>query len=239
MKTLLILTFTLIFINYSSAQKLKHNFFLGTNISSIDIDLEYWGSEQRNGSLKNGKWGFNAGYLLQTDILQRVFVQGGIKYINLKSKFSRPHNDNSITAPPRGVTENLDVTRVVLPLNAGFSFIKKNNFAAYIKTGVEFIVVNSMNRTADYLIPGGPSGFIKGTYEKRQKISFNNDNKIGSTIIGGAGANFKLLGTSIMAELIFASDISKSKFNTLHNIEDDGYFHARFKRYEINVGISF
>lgn len=235
---------TAILVFFSSscfAQKSYSHLFIGTNLTATGsdfrtINLNY--STYKN--FKNPKVGFNIGYKHIFELNKFFSVSGGIELITIRSEFSRKHYDNFIASDPRSVFENLKLLRVSIPVQGYYNFIEKQKFAIYVTGGAGFIFINSVNRTADYYIPGPPTGYIKNTYKGKQSIKFEKtDKSIGVSLFGGIGSEFEIKERHFTIELSYCSDISQNKFLTLHNIEDDSYFLTKFKSFQLSIGHTF
>lgn len=234
----MITVLTLFFVSNAFAQKSTHRIYLGTNLTTTSLDLARTNNFT---SVKNPKYGFNAGYKYVIPLSKLISIAAGLEFATISSKFSRPQYDNSpvIISPPNSVYEHNRITRLLIPVEGFYSLIRKEKFDVYLLAGVGAIVLNNVKRTVDYSIPSPPTGYIQATYQANQKIKFNNDNQFGFNILGGVGCQAKIFKQSFQFELSYCGDLSKSKFLSLHNIEDDSYFYSKFKSFQLGVAYPF
>jgi len=231
----------LLFCNIAVAQTTYHGFFLGANYSAIGLDARTAGtSKSEYGTFKNPRIGYSVGYKFYYNVSPKVFFSTGATYKRMNLEFTRPYyNDpNWMIENFSNISENVELSRVLIPVNAYYTFINKENVSIYITTGAEIIFLNKIDRKADYYIPGPPTGYVKGTFEGKQDLKFDKGS-IGIAAMGGIGTEFKINDKSFVIELSFSGDISKNKFYTLHNIEGDSYFYGKVKSYELKVCHTF
>lgn len=229
------------FVSSCFAQKSYHHFFIGSNLTAADYDSKtiiFNHSKYEN--FKNSKIGFNIGYKHIFQLNKSLSLSGGIQLMTITSEFSRSHYSNFIAGDPRSVFEKLKLTRVSVPIQGYYNFIKTEKLQFYFTAGTGIIFINRVNRTADYYIPTPPSGYAQNTFKGKQSIKFGEkSSSIGLNLFGGIGSEFEIKQRNFTIELSYSNDISKNKFLTLHNIEDDSYFFTKFKSFELTVGHTF
>jgi Outer membrane protein beta-barrel domain len=238
MKQCIVAVFVFFTVN-CTAQKSYHNLFVGTNLTATGLSIETSDDLNFNG-FKSPRTGFNVGYKFVLPLNKAISLSTGIEFKSINSEFKRQHYDNSISGTPRTVFENINLSRLLIPLQAYYNFLNKEKFTFYITFGSEFIVLNRINRTVDYYIPSTPGNFIQGTFTGKQTIKFGDkDKSIGFSIISGIGSEFEIKEKSFTVELSFRGDASKNKLLTLRNIESDSYFFSKFKSFQLTLGYSF
>lgn len=228
----------LILVLNSLAQKSTHKVFIGANFTSTNVDYEN-SQGTNNKTFKDPKAGFIAGYKYIYSINPAIAVGAGIEFKTIKGKFTRGMVSNS----PSGdiypdLKENFKISRLSIPIQGYFNFVRKEKLNLYATTGLGFILSNKADRTADYFIPvSGSPDYIKLTYKGNQTIKFEKgDKSLGVSAFIGIGSDFNIKNQRFNAELSYCSDLSQNKFYTLRNIEDDGFFYTKFKSFQLNIG---
>ncbi len=223
------------------AQKSYQNVHLGLNLTSVGSDFNTINlNEVTFDKFKNPQLNVSFGYKYMFFLTNDLFLSAGLKFTKLQSKFSRPHYDNSITAQPRSISERNKLSRLAIPVIGYFNFVNTNKTSIYILSGVDLIFLNNIKRTADYYIPSPPTGFTKNSYSGSGKVKFGKDGAVlGTQLNFGIGSNFEIREKYFSIEILYGYDISKSKFLTLQNIEDNSYFFSKYKGFQFTLGHSF
>lgn len=239
-KTILIGAF---FICYNSfAQKSYHSFFMGTNLSGVDLDLST--SEIKgltNKDFENARVGFNIGYKFIRTLPFKAAISMGVEFKNINCKFHRPYYNDPNTINPNlsSIYEDIKFFRISAPIQAYYNFINKTKLSFYFTAGSDIIFMNKIKRTADYKIPGPPLGYVDGTFKGDQKIKFDRDMQIGFALLSGVGSEFSIDEKLFVIELLYYGDISKNKLLTLHNIEYDSHFYGKLKSFQLKIVYKF
>lgn len=220
-------------------QKPYHNVFVSPNLTATGLGMENSGNQNYD-NFKNPRFGFNTGYRFILPINKTLSVGTGLTYRLINSEFTRMHFDNSVTGTPRGLREKNRLSRLAIPAHVYINLVNGKKVIGYVLLGYELIILNRTNRTADYYIPSTSGNFIKGRFKGNQAIKFGkSDKSLGSSFITALGAEFKIKERDFTGELAFFSDLSKNKFLSLKNIENDAFFFGKFKGLQLTIGTSF
>ena len=222
-------------------QTSSHSFHIGSNLSGINLDLNSSGiGGLNNKDFSNVKIGFNLGYKYLLSLTDKLTFGVGLDFKNINCSFHRPYYNepNNIDPNLTSVDESLKFYRFSIPIQGYFNVISKKYYSFYISLGVDLNLTNNANRTADYKIPGPPSGYVDGKFKGTQKIKFN-EKTMGVGILAGIGNEIIINKITYFIELSYYSDISKNKILTLHNIEADKSFYGKLKCFQLKIGHIF
>jgi hypothetical protein len=222
-------------------QTSNHSFYIGSNLSGINLDLSSSGISGLNlKDFSNAKIGFNLGYKYLLSLSDKLTFGAGLDFKNINCSFDRPHyNDpNDINPNLTSVNESLKFYRFSIPIQGYYNIISKEHYSFYISLGADLNLTNNANRTADYKTPSPPTGYVDGRFKGTQKIKFN-EKTLGVGILAGIGNEIIINKITYFIELSYYSDISKSKILTLHNIESDNFFYGKLKWFQLKIGHIF
>lgn len=210
------------------SQKTYHGLFVGANTTAYNNQSNF----------KNPKLGFNAGYNFYVPISKKVALLTGIEYNFIRYKFSRRYFCNQICLPTGSLMfENLNSSRLTIPLGIKFNLINSEKKRLYLLSGIDAILFNQVNRVTDYFLIGDSS---PGTFKSSENKRFNENSAVGFCYFGGIGTEIALKNKNLNLELLFRKDISNNTFNTLENIESDGgKFNTKAVGLTLKVGYTF
>jgi Outer membrane protein beta-barrel domain len=227
MKNISLLILVVLLTLTLQAQKNYHGLFIGANSTGYNNQSNF----------KSPKIGFNGGYNFYFPVGKKVTLKTGLEYSFIKSAFTRSYYCSGFClAIPTPLDEKINLSRFSIPLGIKYNFIDDEKKRLYFVSGIETILSNKIKRIAEYSLPGT---LISGTFEGKQTINFNTDSKIGFSYFGGFGTEIPLKNKNLNIEILFNNDISKNRFNTLKNIEDDGNFNTKAIGLVLKLGYTF
>jgi len=240
MKNVLLLSVVLFYLN-ANAQTSRHALYVGGNVSGIDLDLSssgIHGLDRRDFS--KARTGFMLGYKYQLALSSRWTMGTGLSFNNFNYEFHRPfyNEPGDINPNLTSVSETMNFYRFSIPVQVSYNFIKAEKHSVYTSLGADLNLTNNVSRTADYKIPGPPTGFVDGQFKKNQSIKFN-ENSFGLSLVASIGSEIEIRNKTFLIELSYYNDISESRFQTLKNIEQDNYYFGRLKSVQVKIGYVF
>lgn len=224
------------------AQKTHHNFYIAPSISAIGLNLDSAalpGPDYKG--FNDPQAGFDIGYRYVMLFSKKFTLSAGVEFNVLNYKFKRPYYNEPfwVTQNHTSIFEKIRNYRLLIPVHFYYNLLEKKKTSVFLLAGGTVIFLNRIQRTADYQIPGPPFGFVDGKFEGNQKINFSDDNSIGAGYLGGIGTAFQLNDHAFLVELLYKSDLSKSTFYTLHNIEGDSFFYGKVKTFQLKLAYAF